>query len=76
MLNYTALDFAVSKPFTDANLQIIQALLKNGANANRRLQDPDYDVNDQQNSPRKRPTLLHAVLVRQTTGQVEEEVFH
>lgn len=74
MMNYTALGFIVSRPFTDANLKIIQALLDNGAYANMRLLDPDFDINNQENSPRKRPTLLHAVLARQPNGENEEQV--
>ncbi|XP_028029836.1 ankyrin repeat and MYND domain-containing protein 1-like [Bombyx mandarina] len=67
--NYTALDLAISLPFTFVNLEMIRTIMKAGGKANHLLQSmeyPEYDNNG--------PTLLHVVLSKTTESDIEEEI--
>ncbi|XP_059051099.1 ankyrin repeat and MYND domain-containing protein 1-like [Achroia grisella] len=69
-LDYTPLDVAISRQFTNESLELIRALLECGSNTNYRLRYGDADCNLQIPGP----TLLHVVLVRRTENESEEEI--
>ncbi|KOB77154.1 putative zinc finger protein [Operophtera brumata] len=73
-LHYTALDVAVSQPFTYENLELVRALLECGAKTDHILRYAVPDTADPAIPEVPGPTLLHAVLARKTENDVEEEL--
>ncbi|XP_047520448.1 ankyrin repeat and MYND domain-containing protein 1-like [Pieris napi] len=72
---YSPLDIAVSRQFTWENLEIIRALLENGANANRSIHCEDDSSDITVTAIRiLAPTLLHAVIARKVEIENEEEI--
>lgn len=72
MLNYTALELAISGPLTTENLNVIIALLQAGSRVDYRM---PYDARDPvDDSIILGPTLLHAVLAKRTAEDNEDFV--
>ncbi|XP_072937670.1 ankyrin repeat and MYND domain-containing protein 1-like [Epargyreus clarus] len=71
VLGYTALDIALSQPFTYDNLEIVKVLLEHGADTQHRL---EYDTTNELKTDVLGPTLLHAILARRTECEIEEEI--
>ncbi|CAH2102169.1 unnamed protein product [Euphydryas editha] len=75
IFDYSCLDMVVSRPFTQANFEIIKALLENGADASHRLvykQETKDATNPYLMIPG--PTLLHVVLGKKTENSNEEDI--
>lgn len=71
---YTPLDLAVSRPFSNENLDMIRVILECGAITFHRLQYGEFSSADSVLPEPCGPSLLHAVLARKTEGEFEEEV--
>ncbi|KAL0850859.1 hypothetical protein ABMA28_006773 [Loxostege sticticalis] len=71
---YTPLDLAVSRPFSNENLDMIRVILECGAITFHRLQYGEFSSADSVLPEPCGPSLLHAVLARKTEGEFEEEI--
>lgn len=69
VLNYTAVDVAVSRPLIYENLALVRAIVECGGTVNHRLK---YEPSD---AEKLGPTLLHVLLAKQFENVTEEKVW-